>query len=303
MTRRKDKTKRISFKLRTPAKKQKLRRLLPSIKSVLKVLAGIFIFAAAVAALYFKVEKYVKKIKPAGAGPLVLQDVPEWVTSELKTKIFAAASHKYIELDEKAARLVAENLASVGWLDNVKVQTTHDNILIWGQWRKPIAIIKSDSSKFYVDAECVVLDFVPMPKLPIVQVKGVPVTKTPPVGKVLEREDIAAAVKVLDALAQMDKSVTPDKPLLFEIDSIDVSNFNGRQNPRQPHIVLYTKDNTEIIWGAEFGSWQKHLEATDEEKLAKLYGYYKEYGSLLGGAKYINLRDPQKTVPLPVDKY
>jgi hypothetical protein len=142
-----------------------------------------------------------------------------------------------------------------------------------------------------------------MTSLPIVQIKGVSVTRMPNVGRVIENQDIASAVKVLAAFAQMDKSVTPDKPLLGEIESIDVSNFDGRQDRRQPHIILYTKDNTEIIWGAEFGTWQKHLEATDEEKLSKLYSYYKEHGSLLGGAKYINLRDPQNNVPLPIDKY
>ncbi len=269
---------------------------------ILKVLAVICICVAAGAALYFA-QKYVRSTTPVQTGPLVLEDVPEWVSTELKTKILVAAGYKSLELDEKAARLVAENLASVGWLGNVKVRTTHENVIIKGRWRKPLALVKSGFNKFYVDAELMVLDFVPMPNLPIVRVEGVSVTKTPPVGQVLEREDIAAAVTVLTALAQMDESVTPDKPLLYEIARIDVSNFNGRQNNRQPHIILYAKDNTEVIWGAEFGSWQKHLEATDEEKLAKLYGYYKEYGSLLGGAKYINLRDPQNNVPLPIDKY
>jgi hypothetical protein len=37
--------------------------------------------------------------------------------------------------------------------------------------------------------------------------------------------------------------------------------------------------------------------------LAKLYSYYEEFGTLLGGAKYINLRDPQETIPRPTDKY
>jgi hypothetical protein len=101
----------------------------------------------------------------------------------------------------------------------------------------------------------------------------------------------------------MDKSVTPNKPLLYDIDRIDVSNFTGRKNSRLPHIVLYTRDDTEVIWGAEFGRWQRYLEATDEEKLAKLYAYYKEYGSLSGGVKYINLRDPQDNIPQPADKY
>jgi len=66
---------------------------------------------------------------------------------------------------------------------------------------------------------------------------------------------------------------------------------------------LYAKDNTEIIWGAEVGKWQRYLESTDEDKLAKLYSYYKEYGTLLNVAKYINLRDPQDNIPLPIDKY
>ncbi len=301
MARRK-KTKRISFKHRTSPKRKKFRWPLPPLTSILKVLAVICVCAAAVAALYF-VEKYARSTTPVEAGPLILEDAPEWVTDELKTRIFAAAGHKYIELDENAARLIAENLASVGWLDSVKVQTTHDRILISGHWRKPLALVKSGYNKFYVDAEKVVLDFVPMPNLPLVRIEGAPVTTIPPAGQELAKEDIAAAVMVLSAMAQMDETVTPDKPLLDEIDRIDLSNFNGRHNNRQPHIILYAKDNTEIIWGAEFGCWQKFLEATDEEKLSKLYSYYKEYGSLLSGAKYINLRDPQNTVPLPVDKY
>jgi len=101
----------------------------------------------------------------------------------------------------------------------------------------------------------------------------------------------------------MDELITPDKPLLYEIDYIDVSNFEGREDTRFPHIVLYATDKTEIIWGAEIATWQRYLEATDEEKLAKLYGYYKEHGSLLNGVKYINLRNPQDKIPLPIDKY
>lgn len=301
VTRKKIKTKRImSFKHGTSAKKT--RWLTPSLIAILIVLVVVFVCAAAGAAFYF-MEKYVKSAQPVGTGPLVLEDAPDWATNELKAKILATAGYINLKLDENAARLVAENLVSVGWLDKIKVQTQYGSVAIEGRWRKPLALVKSGLNKFYVDAERVVLDFVPMPNLPIVQISGVSVTKMPNVGKVIEKQDINAAVTILSAMAQMDKSVTPDKPLLSEIDRIDLSNFDGRQNNRQPHIILYAKDNTEIIWGAEFGSWHKFLEATDEEKLSKLYSYYKEYGSLLGGAKYINLRDPQSTVPLPVDKY
>ncbi|MCK4913417.1 MAG: hypothetical protein KAS69_02320, partial [Planctomycetes bacterium] len=108
---------------------------------------------------------------------------------------------------------------------------------------------------------------------------------------------------ILAQLEKMDELITPEKPLLNEIDRIDVSNFDGRKNNRFAHIILYAKDNTEIIWGAKIAAWQRYLEATDEEKLAKLYSHYKEYGSLLNNAKYINLRNPQDNIPQPIDKY
>ena len=117
--------------------------------------------------------------------------------------------------------------------------------------------------------------------------------------------DYKAKVKlqILDRLSKMDETLTPDKPLLQEIDRIDVSNYKGRQNDNQAHIILYSKDNTPILWGAEIGTWQRHLESTDEDKLAKLYHYYETYGSLSGRAKIINLYDPRDKVPLPIDRY
>ncbi len=300
----KRKTKRISLKLSTPKrKKQRKITYKSSLTGILKVSAVVCVFVIGGASFYFA-ERYVKSAKPAESGPLELVNAPEWVSGELKAKIRTAAGGKTFKLDEEVAQTVAENLASVAWLNEVKVQTTHERLLVKARWRKPMALVKLGLQSFYVDAELVVLDFVPMPNLPIVRIEGLSVTtRVPPPGKVWQSDELAAAVTILAKLDQMDKSVTPDKPLLYEIDRIDISNFNGRENSRFPHIVLYTKDNTEIIWGAEFGTWQRHLEAPDEEKLAKLYAYYKEYGSLSGGVKYINLRDPQDNISQPIDKY
>ena len=305
----KSKTKRISFKPGTTKrkKKQKLTHR-PSLTGILKVLAVLCVFAAIGVGFIF-LDKYVKKAVPVSEKTALLElvDVPAWVNEPLKEKIYAAAVAygEDLKLDEDAAISVQQNIETlVAWLDEVKVQTTHDSIRIKGRWRKPLALVKKGGRSFYVDTELVVLDYLPMPNLPIVKIKGLSaVAKVPPPGKVWQDETIAAAVAILARLNQMDKSVTPDKPLLYEIDSIDVSNFNGRRNSRKPHIVLYTKDNTEIIWGAEFGTWQRYLEATDEEKLTNLYSYYEEHGSLLGGAKYINLQYSQEQVSLPIDKY
>jgi len=306
--RRKSKTKRMAFTLGTSKRRSKAANS-PSPIGILKVLALVGVVAALGIGFVF-IDKYVKKIAPAWGNTIEVKliESPAWVNQSLKDKILAAVtfSGEDLKLDEDAVRSIQSNLArKVAWLQKVKVQATHNKILIKADYRKPIALVKSGLRKFYVDAELVVLDFVQMPDLPIAAVKGLsPITKIPLAGKVWQREDLAAAVAILDLLDRRDQQDPSVKPLLSEIDRIDVSNFRGRKDSRFAHIILYAKDNTEIIWGAEIDAWQRHLESTDEQKLAKLYNHYKEYGTLLNNnVKYINLRDPQDTIPLPIDKY
>jgi len=308
--RKKSKPKKISFTLSgfTKRKRQRASWFGPSLIVMLRVFAIICVIVGIVIGL-MSLEKYVINTIPArqGAGDLVLADVPLWVSDELKEKVYtiATATGVNVALDDEAVSSMQRNIEEmIPWLDEVKVKAPHNILRIEARWRKPVALVKSGHIKFYVDAEQVVLDYMEMPELPIVEIKGLPpVNKIPPLGEVWQRDDLAAAVLILDRLDQRDKSLTSGKPLLYEIDRIDVSNFNGRQNSRHAHIILYSKDNAEIIWGAEVGKWQRHLESTDQEKLAKLYGYYEDYGSLSGGARYINLRDPRDKIPLPIDKY
>ncbi len=232
---------------------------------------------------------------------------PPWVNSELQQKVLKAARGdlEYLRIDENAAALVHQNIdIQVAWLDDVKVQTTHNALRIKGRWRKPMGLVKSGRRSFYVDAEQVVLDFVEMPGIPIVEITGLKSTrKVPPLGEIWEGDDLAAAITLLDRLERRDRIETTQKPLLSEINRLDISNFGGRKYRKLPHIVLYAKDDTKIMWGAKIGEWQRYLESTDEQKIAKLYGYYKEYGTLSGGVKYINLYSPQDDIPQPIDKY
>jgi len=298
---------RISFKLRVKSrKKRKSSYRAGRLIGFLKISAVACVLVAVGVGFVF-LEKHVAS-KSKRTGSLELVDVPDWVNEQLKEKIYFAASSYGgdIRLDKDAAASIQRSIeSSVAWLDQVKVQTTHDSVRIWGRWRRPLGLIELGSRKTcYVDAELVVLDFVPVSALPIVKIKGLLLpAKAPSVGKLWQLDDLAAAVAVLSRLDRMDKLVTADKPLLYEIDRIDVTNFNGRQSGRKPHIVLYTKDDTEIIWGAEIGSWQRYLEAADQEKLTNLYNYYKEHGTILNSAKYIDLRSQQHDVSLPIDKY
>jgi hypothetical protein len=306
----KDSTRRFSFKLGLSKRKERARKaqFRNSLIFISIVLGVVCILAAAGIGFIF-LEKYVKKEVPIEEKQAVLKlvDVPAWANGQLEEKIYTAAraGSKSLKLDDQAAHRVQRNIESqVAWLTNVKVQTTNEALLISAKWRKPLAIIKPGEQQFYVDEDLVVLDFVPVSNLPIVTVKGLSAAlKTPAVGQPWRHDDLAAALAIIARLDRMDKLVTPDKPLLYEIESIDVSNFDGHQSHRSPHIVLVAKDGTQIVWGAEIGTWQRYLEAPDEEKLTSLYAYYKEYGSLLNGVRYINLRYSQESILQPVDKY
>ena len=267
-----------------------------------KVAAVVGLLAATGVFLRFA-EGYVASETADEEGSLILVDVPRWVNWDLKARVVAVAGGAHFPVREETAAVVARNLAPMAWLDDVSVQVTHDEVRVKSRWRKPLALIDRGSSKFYVDADLVVLDYMPMAHLPIVEVKGLAMGLNPSPGQVFDRDDLAAAVALILLLQRMDVEITPDNPLLEHIGRIDVSNYQGQKRPDEAHLVLYTKDGTQIIWGAEIGQWAKCLEAKDEHKLAKLYTYYKEYGSLSAGVKYINLRDPQDKVPQPIDKY
>ena len=266
-----------------------------------------FVFLAAVLAGFAFLDRFVKKQNapsPANQTIELAGDIPAWVSEEIKNRVLAAATAEAPELEDNTAVTIQRNVVRlVPWITDVKVQATHNGIQISGRWRKPIALVTAGKEKFFLDTDLIVLDYIPVPDLSVVTVAGLQFDKHPPAtGNTWQGEDLAAALAVLSRLERMDSAVSPDKPLLRLIDTIDVSNFNGRQKKQDPHIVLYTKEDIEIIWGAEIGAWQRHLESPDDDKLAKLYTFYQQNPTLTG-VKYINLRDPRQTIFLPIDKY
>lgn len=314
MARRKRKTKSSLFSFSSGKKKTKTQRKqrTDAIRSTLIIFTVLVVFAAIGIGLIF-LERYNKPYSKMGGkiDKLELIDEPFWVSEELRAKIVNAAMpiQDDLILDENTARAIAENLTTVAWLDEVKVRVTNKAIQIEARYRKPLALIKASGKNYYIDDEFVLLDYVPINKLAIVEIKGARYGRKTRLmaGSLYQSDDIAAAITLLELLNKMDAEVSPKKPLLYEIDSIDVSNYNGRKSLRQPHIVLYAKDSTEIQWGAEKGKWHLHLEARDEEKLALLYNTYEVMGTLqlrsTHKGNFIDLRIPQKSLPLPIDRY
>jgi len=231
--------------------------------------------------------------------PFIITKVPHNWSSDQISDVFS----RFIQNPDKHIRPSEKKADTKNREDgrSSRPQTTGSRIsqIPQSEASKMVALVELGSHKFYVDMNLVVLEHTSMSFEHVVKVKGLlGITESPLPGKILRRDDLSAAVGILSRLDQMDKLIMPDKPLLDEIDSIDVSNFDGRKKTRASHIVLYTNDKTEILWGAKIGNWQRYLEASDKEKLAKLYSYYKKHRSLMGNAKYIDLRAPQTSTPV-----
>jgi len=161
----------------------------------------------------------------------------------------------------------------------------------------PVALIRHSGQAYYIDHDAVLLPFLPIKDLTVVEIKGFSTRTIPPVGDKITGDDIAAALDLLAVLKTMDQISTPQAPLLKEIASIDVSNMDGRRSRSRAHIVLYAKDGTQVNWGAAYGRSARYVEASDKEKVAMLYEFYTQNGTIQGIVKYIELRNPQEAIP------
>ncbi len=306
-----EKTKKKWFSFKKKLTKTEKKERSKAFRNTIIIFAFIIIFVSLAIGFIF-LERFVKKTTNFGTQPLGLEliNVPDWVSPELPQKILETAGKGGVifALNETMARQVGENLQSLAWLYDVRVTVGPKTIIVKAGYRKPVALINADQGQFYLDSQLVVLDYVPVSKLPIVEITGVPTNQltSRSVATKWQREDVDAAIELIALLDKMDKQITSKKPLLAELKSIDMSNFNGRRTASQPHILFYAKDGTEIRWGAKKGDWSRNLEARDEEKLTILYNTYKELGTIQIRAAqkgtFIDLTRPQ-TLSLPIDKY
>lgn len=302
MVRRKKKKKKDWFgfgkkRKRTKAQTRAAKELAVTRFKLIFGIIAVILVCAGLSVGFVCLDRYVKTVSPVAkeSGPLQLENKPSWFNSDLDALIKRAAGADSFALNEETSRIVAEKLQKVNWLDEVRVRVTSDAVKVEAHYRKPVALIEFRGQKFYLDKEASAMKHLPVANLPIVEIKGH--SKPLNLSNLQHQEDIRAGLEILLALEKMDTISTPEKPLLNEIASIDVGNFNGRKNKGKIHILLYAKDGTRIEWGSAFGMSTGDSEATDRQKLSTLYSIYKQVNdgepTLLGRFTYIPLQDPQ----------
>lgn len=284
---------------------------------VLRIVA-VFIVLSGVATGFVYLDRYAQSIEDLTRfGPLEYYHLPEWVKAspaigEQIDKIVGEA----VALEPGTAEAVAVRLGALPWLYNVYTQTAQESVRVRADWRKPMAIVQQGKNKVHIawiekedplydlDQRRVnVIDFVPVEGITMVEItgSGVSIPRMQNGLGTWSAPEIVTTAEMLKALGNMDRKYFSQKPLLGQIQRVDISNFGGRKDSKAAHIMLYATDGTEIRWGAAFGQASTYAEATEVEKVGSLYGFYRKYGTLIGKVKCIDLRIAQVIPPRPMD--
>ncbi|MBC8379816.1 MAG: hypothetical protein H8E62_11670, partial [Planctomycetes bacterium] len=138
---------------------------------------------------------------------------------------------------------------------------------------------------------------IPVTANPTHELRGIASPRTiPPPDNRWADQEAHAGVDLLDILYKMDlhfqQQRKMEKPLLDDIESVDVSNFAARRSNSAPHLFLNVTDGTtRVFWGAAWGQAGRYLEQDEKDKLADLYQFFMDNNNCLQGkAKYIELR-------------
>lgn len=289
-----------------PARKRKKKdeqRGTPWLRIAMTIV-GFALLAAALTAGFMVMERYIKNLPQVEtqAGPLKLLNPPAWLGPAWIEQIVQTVGGRRFVLDDAAARTVAERLGTIPWLYNVSVQTTPQALEISAQYRQPIVSAVVGGKRYYVDEKMVLFEALPVTAITVPAVVGFSQRSAPSPGTIWLAEDIKAAKDLVHILSLMDTQMMSaedpiKKPLLDEIESVDVSGLTARK----PNIVLNVRDGTtKINWGAAWGQAARNMEADEKEKITTLYQFYVENkNTLQSTVKFVELRQPQTLVPRP----
>lgn len=263
---------------------------------------------AVVIAGFVLLERYVGAInhKRQISWSVQMLNPPRWVSKELRDHVCLKSSGIRVDdflLDDNLTQKWAANLADNPWVKQVRmVRKRYDGLVeIDCELRRPIGSITQAGRQYYVDSEAVVIPALPLRGAEghVVELEGVDLGAIRP-GDSVGGESLQAGLAVLAMIREVDDQLPQAERLWGELAALDVSNYEGRLNPSEAHLKLYTTNNrTEVRWGAALGRARCFHEASDKSKLRQLYRKRRLYGTL-ERYRYVELRDVrlERTDPL-----
>lgn len=190
-------------------------------------------------------------------------------------------------LDVRSLRRVSELLGASGWFrENPQVRRTGaHSVAIEAAWRMPAAVVRSNGRDRLVswDAIPMPMDF-PIGATGAVTILGaglLPLDEKSMLNRPWPGTDVQAALSLLRIVQQ--------EEFRAHVAAIDVSGLSGKGG-----IVLITREETRVIWGAPPGVFRPG-EVPDDVKLERLRDVYRKYGRIDAGGEVFEVNS---TLPL-----
>jgi hypothetical protein len=245
---------------------------------------------------------------------VVIKDRPAWMSDFLAEQIAEAARPPggHSSLDGKLLRdvhlMLQENARTSAWIRDLRQltltygQRPGDTLVLDCEFRTPSALVAYQGHYYLVDAEGVVLPdaygaaqverimYGRDGQVNIRVIEGVLSERPLWPGEIWDGADLAAGLDMVKALH--------GQGFAEEIVRVDVSNFGGRHAPRDSHIVLLTRQNTQIRWGRPVRS-EDLAEVHSTEKLRRLERIHSRFGRVDAGQAWVDIRTDLVTMPSP----
>jgi len=257
-------------------------------------------FAAVVVVGMWCLERYVVQAAREREVELTasMTNPPRWASDELVREILlsSAIRHDDFLLDERLTTRWAKNLSRNPWVKKINCVRKHysGEVTFDCELRRPIAMVRQGLLTRYIDAEGVVLPDATLvqPYGHVIELHGA-VAAMPEPGESLRDAALIAGIQVLAWIRGVDEQLDVKDRLWSELAVLDVANHNGRVDQAKSHLTFYTKNNTEVRWGAAIGRSVPYGEASAKCKISTLYRKHELAGSL-ELFPYVELRDPPK---------
>ncbi len=214
------------------------------------------------------------------ADTLTLGDLPDWVTPEIRMELrnLEGIPEKFSIVEPGICQKVARSFEANPWVENViAVKRVFPNrMVVELNLRRPVVGVKAGRCHYLTDARGTRLSEGfqgwPAPGFDL------PLVVTRKVDDVPERGQPWHDFGVLSGVAV--QSYLMRAPLQTRIRVIDLTNLDGKTDPRESEVVLWTERNTRIDWGRSPLRTGSPGEVSPLNKVAKIVDFEQRNGPI-----------------------
>jgi len=239
---------------------------------------------------------------------VILKDRPVWMSDFLCEQLLATVRPMgaHSAFDRDLLIDVAASLRSNPWVKSVRqvrrayARRPGDTIEIDCDFRAPVAMVHWKDYFWLVDGDGIKLpEQFTAQQVPhilkgrdgMMNIRIIEGVRQPPVesGHKWPGDDLLAGLDLVKLLY--------GKPFAEAVIKVDVTNFGGRDDPREAQLTLETCYGTAVKWGRPVNAKDFFVEVSTAQKLKYLEQVQSQYGRIDAGQPWIDIRFDRITYP------